>query len=208
MPTIALRRLLVVTTTAFALACASDDVMAPTAEEAALEPIELSLDRIDRGEAAPADADRSVPTLQRLLHEAIVRVRAERGDAAARRLLEPLRDLLREAREAREAGDRETARRKLREANLVAARIVVRVFGTQVAPRLDSRVTEQLVVLHERIAETEAEGGDATRLRRAAEAVQSLQTTASRLMDAGAHPRAVVVLSHALDLLRAALAHG
>lgn len=207
MPTIALRRLLVVTTTAFALACASDDVMAPTAEEAALEPIELSLDRIDRGEAAPADADRSVPTLQRLLHEAIQRVRAERGDAAARRLLEPLRELLREAREAREAGDRETARRILREANLVAARIVVRVFGTQVAPRLDSRVTEQLVVLHERIAETEAEGGDATRLRRAAEAVQSLQMTASRLMDAGAHPRAVVVLSHALDLLRAALAH-
>lgn len=202
MPSLSLHRLLAVSLIAAMLACTSDEVLAPTAEEAALEPAELSLDRIDRGDRAPSAEDRSVPTLQRLLHEAVDKVRAEHGDAAARRMLEPLRTLLREAREARQAGDFEKARSKLREANLVAARIVVRVLGAEVVQRLEGVATEKLAELEARIAEVEADGGDATRLRRAANLVQSLLGAADRLDAAGAHARAVLVLVHALDVLR------
>jgi len=202
----ALRRLLLPTLIAAAFACGSNDVTTPTADEAAIEPIELSVEAMDRGDAAPAVNDRTIPTLQRLLHEAVARVRSDRGDLAARRLLEPLRTLLREAREAREAGDLATARRKLQEANLAAARIIVRVFGPQVAERLNAQVTTGLAALRERIAEVEAGGGDATRLTRAANTVQSLQRTAVRLIAEGAHPRAVLVLAHAVDLIRAVAA--
>jgi hypothetical protein len=204
---LSLRRLLPLTLLAAAVACSSDEPIGPAAVDDAPDPIELSLEALDRGEVPPGAEDHRVPTLQRLLHEAISRVRAEQGDAAARSLLEPVRTLLREAREAREAGDRAAARRKLQEANLAAARIVVHVFGPRVAERLNAAVATGLSALRARIAEIEAAGGDVTRLTRAASSVQSLHDAAARLIATGAYPRAVLLSSHALDILRATARH-
>ena len=201
---LAVRGLLALTLLTTSFACSSDKATSPIVDDAAFEPVELSLDAMDRGDVLPAVDDRSVPTLQRLLHEAVAKVRAERGDAAARRLLEPLRALLRDAREAREAGDLATARRTLQEANLAASRIVVAVFGPRVAERLNAAVADGLSALRGRIAEVEAQGGDATRLTRAANAVASLREAAARLVASGAYPRAVLLLAHALDVLRVA----
>ena len=205
---LAVRGLLALTLLTTSFACSSDTATSPMVEETSFEPTELSLDAMDRGDVVPAVDDRSIPTLQRLLHEAVAKVRAERGDAAARRLLEPLRALLREAREAREAGDLATARRALHEANLTAARIIVSVFGSRVAERLNGAVTEGLSALRRRIAEIEAGGGDATRLTQAAKAVASLRDAAARLVLVGAYPRAVLLSAHALDILRLAAAGG
>ena len=203
---LAVRGLLALTLLTTSFACSSDTATSPLVEETSFEPVELSLDAMDRGDALPAVDDRSIPTLQRILHEAVAKVRAERGDAAARRLLEPVRALLREAREAREAGDLATARRTLQEANLTAARIIVSVFGNRVAERLNAAVTDGLAALRHRIGEIEAGGGDATRLTHAAKAVASLQDAAAHLVLVGAYPRAVVLLAHALDVLGLAAA--
>ena len=201
---LAVRGLLALTLLITSFACASDAATSPSplVEETSFDPVDLSLDAMDRGDALPAVDDRSVPTLQRILHEAVAKVRAERGDAAARRLLEPLHALLREARDARAAGDLTTARRALHEANLTAARIIVSVFGPRVAERLNAAVTDGLSALRGRIGEIEAGGGDATRLTQAAKAVASLRDAAARLVLAGAYPRAVLLSAHALDILR------
>ena len=203
---LAVRGLLALFLLATSFACASDTATSPLVEESSFDPVELSLDAMDRGDALPSVDDRAVPTLQRLLHEAVAKVRAERGDAAARRLLEPLHALLREAREARAAGDLTAARRALHEANLTAARIIVSVFGPRVAERLNAAVTDGLSALRRRIGEIEAAGGDATRLTQAAKAVASLRDAAARLIAAGAYPRAVLLSAHALDVLRLAAA--
>jgi hypothetical protein len=203
---LAVRGLLALALLITSFACASDTATSPLVEETSFDPAELSLDAMDRGDPLPSVDDRSVPTLQRVLHEAVAKVRAERGDAAARRLLEPLHSLLSEARAAREAGDVTAARRALHEANLTAARIIVSVFGPRVTERLNAAVTDGLAALRRRIGEIEAGGGDATRLTQAAKAVASLQDAASRLVLVGAYPRAVVLLSHALDVLRLAAA--
>ena len=201
MLTRSLRALIVPITIAAASACASDSVTGPTADELGVEPVELSLDAMDRGDAVPRAEDRSVPMLQRLLHEAVAKVRAESGDVAARRLLAPLRTILSQARDARLAGNIVKARRLLHEANLVAARIVLRAFGPQVVDRLDAAVTTGLSALLQRIAEIEAAGGDATRLARAATAVEQLQERAASVAERDVHVRAILLLAHALDLL-------
>lgn len=187
-----------------AMAC-GDGATAP-AEELDFDPIELSLDAMQRGDAVPRADDARIPTLQRLLHQAVQRVREEQGDAAARRMLAPLHQLLVEAREARQRGDAVTARRKLHEANLYAARIIVRVLGPQVATRLAAAVESGLAELEAIIAAREEAGEDVTALRRAAQAVRMRHADMERAIAANAHPRAVLLGAHALDVLRRVVA--
>ena len=183
-----------------AIAC-GDGATAPTDAEADFEPIELSLDRIDRGERAPAVNDG--PTLQRLLHEAVDRVRAEQGHETARQMILPLRALLLQARDARGAGDFTTARRLYREANLAAARIVLRVLGAGIAARLDERAADAVARYEEMLAAGEVQG-NATQLRHLLDRVEDRRAVVARLIDAGARPLALVRAAEILDLLHAA----
>ncbi|HUF27688.1 MAG TPA: hypothetical protein VMM18_12000 [Gemmatimonadaceae bacterium] len=187
-----------------AMAC-GDGATAP-GEDLALDPVELSLDAMQRGEAAPRSEDAQIPTLQRLLHQAIERVRSEQGDQAARRLLAPIHQLLVEAREARLRGDLATARQKLHEANLHAARIIVHVFGPQVASRLAAAVESGLAELEAIIAAREEAGEDVTALRRAAHAIGVRHAEMERAIALRAYPRAVLLGAHALDFLRRIIA--
>lgn len=203
----AIRRLSVIPMLALvfgAIAC-GDGATAPT-DELAFDPVELSLDAMQRGDAAPRADDPRVPTLQRLLHQAVERVRAEQGDEAALRMLAPLRQLLAEAREARQRGDFVTARQKLHEANLLSARIIVRVFGPEVATRLASAVETGLAELETLIAAREAAGQDVTALRRAAQAIGLRHADMERAIAMHAYPRAVLIGAHTLDLLRRIIA--
>ena len=201
MRSIFLRRSILPLLVLAAVAC-SDGSTAPSDLGEDFEPVELALDRIDRGETAPAVEDRQVPTLQRLLHEAVDRVRAERGAEAARRLIAPLRTILEAARDARQTGDIATARRLMREANLTAARIVIRVFGANVVTRVDAHLGTGIAALESKLAAGETDNPE--QLQRVIERATERRTAIARLIERGAYPAALVLAAETLDRVRAA----
>lgn len=144
---------------------------------------------------------RTVPALAQLFRAALDKVRAEHGDDAVRRIVQPLHVLHREAREAWAAGNRPLARRKLEQARLEMARIVTVVFGPQVVTRVLAEAARGFEALRQRIETGAAAGEDVSRLRRSAVAIHRLLANARHAAASGRPAVALLQGTTALDLL-------
>ena len=187
-----------------ALVACGESATSPDDGASEFDPVELSLDRIDRGDRAPT-GERELATLQRLLHDAVDEVREERGPEAVRRMLAPLRSLLETARTARQAGDHRAARRAMREANLVAARIVIRVLGTGVLETLHGDAEAAIGVLKARLDAGQAQ--NPAQLALLINRLEDRLALATRLQAAGALPAALLHLAGVIDMARAGGSH-
>ena len=141
-----------------------------------------------------------VPMLARLFEQAIARVRAEKGKATATQATAEYRRLLQAARSAHSAGDSETARKRMQEAQVVAARVVARVFPHAAEPVL-GLVAEHLAALHRRIDAAEASGAGVARAREAAQRISRLHSAATVELQDGRRVPALVHATMAADLL-------
>lgn len=175
----------------------------PQPEQYVDEPVDLELAVLDgRSVEEGGQASRAAgPHLRQLLHRALRRIHEERGAEEVRRVTAALRRLIAEAKEARRAGDRDLAMRKMQEANLAAARIVVFAFGPSVVPRTLAAARDSLATLRARIEAGEAAGEDVTRLRSAYRRASELSVVARGAMDAGHPLRALILATRVIDLV-------
>lgn len=159
---------------------------------------ETSLTARQSASAQPA------PMLARLFAQAVARVKADRGEAAATQLAAEHRRLALAARTARAAGDEATARARMQEADAAAARVVVRVFPD--APRrVLGLVAEQIPALERRIAAAAANGADVARARDGARLATRLHAAGSTELGNGRPAPALLHATRAADLLAALL---
>jgi hypothetical protein len=202
---------------ALALASCGEGPAAPDASSASLEADLAALDQdvaaVGGGQvdlAADVDAflgprDRpslgSRSLLVALTHRALRVVASEQGPEAARELLAPILQTLRQARRAREAGEFELARALLMEARLGMARIVVRVLGPEVAVRVLEGTSERVRVLFTRLEAAEAEGHEHPRVRALLERAAELLRESRRALEAGEPAFSLERSTRAADLL-------
>lgn len=145
---------------------------------------------------------RQAPTLALLFGAALSKVRDEGGREAVEALTAGLRRLHQEAHAAWAAGDRRLAHRKLEEARLEMARIVIRVAGPEVVRHVIHTGRTGLETLGERIRAGEAAGQDVSRLRQVARVVNELLRAAQRSAEAGRPAVALLQGATAVDALR------
>lgn len=183
---------------ALAVAACSDS---PTSANEAAELAPSEAIYADTATALSAER-RQAPTLAVLFAAAVGKVRAESGPEAVHALTATLRRLHQEAQAAWNAGDRRTAARRLEEARLEMARIVIRVTGPHVVPTVINTGRTGLEALGERIRAAEAAGQDVSRLRQTARTVYRLLTAARRSAEAGRPAVALLQGATAVDALR------
>lgn len=189
---------------ALALTACAESPTQPPLEEALPE---IAVDALNLEEAAldEAQADgirRPVTTLQRLFQQALARIAERRGAEEAQLIAAEVQRLLDEALAAREAGDRATALRKLREVEVRTASTILLVFGPRVVERVLAVSEEGLARLNTHIAEAKAAGRDVSRLERIAARIAEIRTAGQRAFDAGNHVRALLLATRSVDLLR------
>jgi hypothetical protein len=133
-------------------------------------------------------------------------VKSDHGEDTARKLGAEYVRFNRAAREAHAAGDTETARRLMQDAQAAAARVVTRVFGPPAVERVISHVGTGLEKLNARIAAAEAQGRDVTRAKEVAQKAQRLYAAARAEARSDRMLAALIHATQAADLL-ASMAH-
>lgn len=142
----------------------------------------------------PATGQLAGLSLPGLVYSAVHKVYSEHGASAARALVADLRRLEESGRTARHAGDREAAAARLRAIQDEELRIVLRVFGEPIVPRVIDAIVVDARQVERLVADTETSG---SALRRARELLVQLDAQLSEAVAAAEQRNAFAALDAA-----------
>lgn len=145
---------------ALGVAACADTVSGPDTGD----PIEASLTEVAQIASTDGMAARpaGVVSLHALFRTAVLQVRDTEGVAAARALLEPIREAARAARELRRAGDREGFHAAMQTVHAAQAAVIVDVLGTEPVARALDAAAARLAAMQARVDALAAAGQDVT----------------------------------------------
>jgi hypothetical protein len=158
--------------------------------------------KLDAARRAFVAAHRII-ALEELFQRAVLKVADERGREAAAALVAAHARLLEDARAAMRAGDRAAAQARLEAARQEQIRIVLAVFGTEVAGRVLAEVGAALGELGTAIEALAAKGSDVDPFERMLRSAAALLARSRSAHVSGNAASALDLASHAAGLLDA-----